>query len=413
MRTRRHLLALLSSVLVLGLGAGAGAWWYHTTRADYRLQCGREALRRGERQRAEQFVTLLAAAGDRDHANLLRAEIFWQQVKPWLDTDQAAAAPLLRQAVEACNKIRDQGELRLQAVALTGRCLLYLKDPLGAERALGFVLDHQPDHADAHRGLAAIYYDQGALMRSVHHLEEVARLDPRDGRPHRQMGFIYKNLDQPAQAIDCYEEALRRELSDRVTQEVRVELAECQVKQSLYAEALRTLEGCDSQTAEAAEVLALRGDCLRGLGRTGQAVALLDGALEAYPRSPELLRLRARLAREAGATRQEADLLVRALEIDRHDYPSRYQLAQTYEGLGRHADAALQRRMAEQTKGYLTERGRLQEEALGKPWDVAVRKRLAEICRQLDQPEEAKRWLAAAAACAPAAPEVPPPDKDK
>jgi tetratricopeptide (TPR) repeat protein len=403
MYTSRRLLALLSGVVVLGLVVAAGVWWYQTTRPDYRLQRGREAVRRGEWERAEQLVRLLTAAGDRDHAHLLRAEIAFGRAKPFLDQEQAeAAAPLLRQALAACNQIQDQGEFRVQAAALTGQCLLYLKDPVGAERALGFVLDHHPEHADAHRALAAIYYDQGALMRSVHHLEEVARLDPQDGRPHRLMGLIYNNLNQPAQAVPCYEEALRRTLPSRMAQEARIELAECLVKQSRYAEALRTLEGCDGPTGQLAEVLALRGDCLRGLGQTAQANVLLDSALEAHPRSPELLRLRARLYRESGATSREADLLARAVEIDRHDYTSRYQLAHAYEGLGRAADAAEQRRLAEQTKGLLAELAQLQEEALGKPWDAAVRKRLAEICQKLDKPDEARRWLAAAAACGPA-----------
>jgi tetratricopeptide (TPR) repeat protein len=409
MSTSRRLLALLSGVVVLGLAVAAGVWWYQTTQPDSRLRRGREAVRRGEWEQAEQLVRLLSAAGDRDHANLLRAEIAFGRAKPFLDQDQAeAVAPLLRQALEACNQIRDRGDLRLQAAALTGQCLLYLKDPVGAERALGFVLEHQPDHADAHRGLAAIYFDQGALMRSVHHLEEVARLDGQDGRPHRLMGLIYNNLNQPAQAVPCYEEALRRTLPSRLAQEVRIELAECLVKQSQYAEALRTLEGCDRQTGQLAEVLALRGDCLRGLGQTAQANTLLDSALESHPRSPELLRLRARLYRDSGATAREADLLARAVEIDRHDYTSRYQLAQAYEGLGRTADAAEQRRLAEQTKGYLAELAQLQDEALGKPWDAAIRKRLAELCQKLDKPDEARRWLAAAAASGPP-PALPPP----
>lgn len=404
MRAGRRLVAALAGVVVLGLAGAAGAWWYHTTRPDYRLRGGREALRRGQREQAERMVRVLTAAGDRDHANLLRAEIALAQAKPFLDADLAAqAVPLLRRALEACNQVRDQGDLRLQAAALSGQCLLYLGDRAGAERALLFVLDHQPDHADAHRGLAALYYDQGALTRAAHHLEEVARLDPRDGRPYRLLGLIHKNLDRPAQAAGCYEEALRRELPARMAEDARVELAECQVKQSQYAQALQTLDGCDP-AARRAEVLALRGQCLLGQGQTSQATALLGSGLEAHPRSAELLRLRARLYREAGATRREAEVLARVLAVDPHDYTSRYQLAQTYEALGRHADAAEQRKLAEQTKGWLAERGRLQEEAMNKPWNAAVRRRLAELCDKLDQPDEARRWRAAAAACAPAPP---------
>jgi tetratricopeptide (TPR) repeat protein len=225
------------------------------------------------------------------------------------------------------------------------------------------------------------------------------------------MGLIYKNLRQPARAAGCYEQALGRDLSARTAQEVRVELAECQVRQGQHARTLETLEGCDDQTAHQPEVIALRGECLRGLGRSSEACALVDGALQTNPRSPPLLLLRARLYREAGDTAREADCLDLALQIDPHDYTSRYQLAQAYERLRRPDDAARQQQLAEQTRGDLAERGRLQEEAMKRPGDAAVRRRLADVCRKLGQPDEARRWDAAAEACAAAAPETPSPEK--
>src|SRR5207253_310568 len=117
-----------------------------------------------------------------DHAQLLRGEI-WLQDKDY------------GRALAELNQIRDQGKLRVEAAALTGRCQLELKVPHQAERAYLFVLEHQPDHLDAHRGLAALYYDQGAFMRAVKHCEDWARLSPKEGRPHRFMGVIYSQLE--------------------------------------------------------------------------------------------------------------------------------------------------------------------------------------------------------------------------
>jgi tetratricopeptide (TPR) repeat protein len=406
MAKRKRLLVLLSALVVLlGLAAALGARWYRTTRPDYRLRCGYEALARGDRNGAERLVLLLQAGGARDHAELLRAEVLFAQAKPFLDADQPeAAAPLLRRAVEACNKISDRGEIRLQAAALTGRCFLYLHEPAQAARAFDFVVTERPEHADAHRGLAAIYYDQGALTRALQQLEEVARLDPGDGRPHRMMGHIYKELEQYDRAAAAFQEALTRRLSNDFAADARANLAECLVKEGRHAEALWTLDACDPDARRSPNLLTLRAECLAAQGQGEEARSLLDAALSAHPSSLDLLRLRARLHREAGEVKAEAGLLERILAIDRHDYTSRYQLAQAYETLGRSAEAAEQRRLCQQTQQALAEMTKLHEEAVENPWDAGVRRRLAEICRQLDRPDQAELWLQAAAACDQAQP---------
>jgi hypothetical protein len=42
---------------------------------------------------------------------------------------------------------------------------------------------------------------------------------------------------------------------------------------------------------------------------------------------------------------------------------------------------------------------RLLKEADHRPWDAALRRRLAELCRKIDKHAEAQTWLQAAAAC--------------
>jgi tetratricopeptide (TPR) repeat protein len=406
MARRRRLLVLFTALVVLlGLMAALGARWYRTTQPDYRLRCGYEMLARGDQGGAQRLVVLLQADGARDHAEMLRAEILFAQAKPFLDGEEPeAASPLLRQAVEACNRISDQGEIRLQAATLTGRCFLYLHEPAQAARAFAFVVAERPDNADAHRGLAAIYYDQGALTRALQQLEEVARLDPADGRPHRMMGHIYKDLEQYGRAVSAFQEALGRRLSSDFAADARANLAECLVKEGRHAEALQTLDACDAEARSAPGLVALRAECVAALGQGEEARRLLDAALPAHPDSLDLLRLRGRLHREAGEVKAEAGLLERVLAIDRHDYTSRYQLVQAYETLGRSAEAAEQRQLCRQTQEALAEMTKLHEEAVENPWDAGVRRRLAEICRQLDRPDQAELWLQAAAACEQAQP---------
>jgi tetratricopeptide (TPR) repeat protein len=399
-KRRPSLLLAAGLAVLLALAGGVCARWYTTTRPDARLRSGEEALRRGDEAAAERLVLLLQAAGAKDHAYLLRGQICFHRAKPLLDAGQeSAAAPLLRQALEAWNRIRDRGDVRLRAAALSGQCFLYLGEPAQAQRAFDFVVAERPDDVDAHRGLAAIYYDQGALKQALHHLDEVARLDPQDGRPHRLMGVILAELDQPGEAVPCFREALRRRLGGQATAEARVELAECLVKLREYDQARAALEGSEGQQA-----VALRAQCLWEQGKVAEARPLLDQALAAYPGFGLLLHLRARVHAADGEPAAAAALLERALDLDRHDYACRYQLAQVYETLGRAADAAEQRQLAEKTKDTLAEVKRLTEDAVNRPADAAVRRRLAELCRQLDKPEQARLWLQAAEAAAGAQP---------
>ena len=219
-------------VALLGLLGLGGAFWYRSTRPEHLLRRGQLALRQGDVNQADRLATRLDRAGHNAHAHLLRCEIYFRR------HDYA-------RAVEEFNQIQDQGDLLVEASALCGRWfLLELHRPAEAERFLRFVVSRQPDHVDAHRGLATLYYDQRAWVLAVLHLLKWAELDPRDGRAHRFMGLIYKDLDQPTPAVNCYGEALRRQLAAPVVEEVQEELAECLVAQSHYERALAVLESC-------------------------------------------------------------------------------------------------------------------------------------------------------------------------
>jgi tetratricopeptide (TPR) repeat protein len=349
-------------------------------------------LRRGNWVKAEQTALQLETAGYNDHAHLLNGEISFRQQR-------------YLQAVGAFNKIQDQGPLRRQAVALSGRCQLALGNRSEAVRAFRFVLEEDPEHVDAHRGLAAVYYDQGAVLAALRHLVEVARLDPDNGQAHRLIGLIYK--DRPYDnhlAIAAYQEALRRQLPPDVAEAVRGEWAACLVKQGEYTQALDVLERCTPEGAAQPAVVALRADCLWNLGQAAEASSLLDQALLRHPRSVALLRLRARLYLDAQQSQAAATCLEQAVQIDRQDAPSRHLLAQAYDLLGRRTEADEQRRLFAQTQEQLKTLTRLSEEIGHKPWDAALHQRLAEVCDQLDKPELARMWRQAAAACPPSHP---------
>src|SRR5205814_218593 len=184
-RLRPLLGRTLVAALVVGLFGLGAVFWYRSTRPDYLLRRGQRALVQGNADQAETLATRLDGAGYLDHAHLLRCELFFHLC------DYA-------KAVDEFNQIADRGEILVEASALCGRWfLLELHKPAEAERFLLFVVSKQPEHIDAHRGLATLYYDQRAWVPAVHHLLKWPELDPRNGRADRFMGLIYKDLDQP------------------------------------------------------------------------------------------------------------------------------------------------------------------------------------------------------------------------
>jgi tetratricopeptide (TPR) repeat protein len=391
---------LLGLVLVVAVVAGAVAWWHHATQPGYRLRRGQEALARDDLDQAEHYAVLLEAAGARDHAHLLRALILFDDARPAIDAGQPqlAAAPV-RRVLDELDQIGDEEEVRLPAAALAGQCFLHLGRLREAERALSFVADHQPDNVDAHRGLAALYYDQGALTLSLRHLEEWARLDPADGRSHRMMGFIYKHLERFADAAPCYQAALERQLGEQFVQEAREDLAECFLRQARPDDALKALQQCDPRLSGTPRFLALRAEALWGSGELAGAREVLDGALAVHAGALDLLRLRARLYRDSNETEAEVKTLTRVLALDPHDYASRLLLAQACERLQRSDEARKHHRLADETRRLIEEIADLNSQAIANPWDGVVRRRLAALYRQVGRPQDAALWERAAQAC--------------
>lgn len=381
---RRVLIATLALSMILV--AVAGVWWWHrSTRPGYRLQQGQAALRAGRPDKADRIAQRLEADGYTDHAHLLRGEAFLRDHQ-------------FTRAAQEFQQIQDRGDLLIEASAIYGLAYLSVKRSFEAEQLLRYVVSQQPDHLDAHRGLAVIYFDQGSLSLAVHHAEECARLQPRKGYPFWFLGVIYKDLGKYAAARDAFLQALERELSGDQLSEVKEGLAEVLALQKDYAKTLALLEDCPAAVTDKPKMLACRAECLWGLDRAAQAKGLLDNALQKHPRSPELLRLRAKLHLGENEPQQAAALLEQALQVDRHDYVSRYQLAQAYQMLGRPTDAAEQQRLCQQTQAYLTELTRLNAEIGERPWDAAIRTRLAEVCEKLDKTDLAAMWRQAAAA---------------
>jgi tetratricopeptide (TPR) repeat protein len=380
----RLYLVLLGVVLV---AASAAGWWYHSARPEVRMSRGRDAIRRGDWDAVEAISDRLEASGETDRANLLRGEALAER-KRW------------PQALQALNRILDEGPLRLQAAVTAGRCLAELSELQEAHRVFTFVLSQDKDNVDAHRGMAAIAYDLGNLTTALHHLDEVARLDDSDGRPYRLKGMVYTFLNRETEAEAAYREALKRNLSAEFRQQALLELAERMVRRTRYQEAVALLDERKGDGEDDLAALTLRAELLLNLGRFPDAERLLDRAVVDYPDSGQLWSLLGQIyLGDKNRTSEAVRVLERAVERSPGDYQFRFQLANAFHRAGRKEDEEKQRRKAEELRQVLDQLSNLSRDAMRKPWDREIRYKLAELAEKIHNTKLAGMWYKAAQAC--------------
>jgi tetratricopeptide (TPR) repeat protein len=389
MTKRSSLGAVSATAAAVLLFLGGAGWWYRTSRPEYRFRTGCEAARTGDFPRAVRQADALEESGQTDFSLLLHAEIEFRRLAP-------------AQALGFLHRIKSQGDIQTQAAFLEARCLFDLHNPRAAENVLLIVLSQDPDHIDAHRYLAQIYFDQGDFRLALPQLKQVADLDPTNERPHIMMGWIYRDTDQYAEAAAAFQESLRRKPNGPKAEETRLELAEVQIKNIRHADALATLGDRDGDRA-----IALRTEAMVAVGDAAASVPLLDQALTKSPNHPGLLKQRADRYRDAGDNTEAAKLLERAVAADPNDFRVRTQLANCYTALGRSGEAADQQKKVDEIQAIVKKLNELGIKAMEDPWNPAIRLQLAGLCDQLNKPKLAKMWRDAAAACGSVRPSPP------
>ncbi len=398
--------------LLLATVAGTAGYWAYTTRPDSLLRRARADLEKGDAGAAERIVDQLEQRGHVPQAHSLRGEIWLRLGRSQLrsEADSTAPAPLnagartlFSRALRELSQVADDGLLGADSAVLAAECLVQLGERYLAAEGLDAVVSRYPDSKEAHRWLAAIYIDTSSPWQAVRHLREWGRLDPQEGRPFRWIGLFCRDHHRTTEAVDAYQEALRRRLTPEDRAQVIQELIEELIdRHADYRAALELLDGCPEPLRQGPALQALRAECLWGLGRTDEAVALLDRVLQADPKLFRALRLRAQFYLLEDRPGDAVPLLEQAVQLDPQDYANRQHLVQAYQQLKDLDRAKEHQRQVQETQHVRTELTQLFQKASERPWDDEVRCDIADQCLKLNRRQEARTALRAALACNPA-----------
>ena len=381
--TSRFRIWLGMGVLCVALAAGI-TWslWPRVTPRD-QFRHGLAALERGE------LVTVLRISRGLRSQPGYASEAHLLQGAYLLKRDQPA------DALNELAQVVPQGELREPALAVSGESMYWLGRFADAERLFATLAAERPENAEAHRWLAAIAYDLGAMKRAIDELDVVSRLKPGDFRPHILKGHILFDMERFHAAAAEYSLVIAGDPGPQVLAEVLPQLARAQMRERDYEAALNTL----SRAERTAGTLALQAECAGSLGRAAEAWKLLADAQALDPDQRDTLLLDGRMQLDAGRPEKAVRPLRRAVELDPHDHESRYQLAQALGKLGKRAEADAELERVNESSALKTKLAKLNQDAIDHPRDAAVREQIAELCEQMGKSKLAATWKRAAAAC--------------
>lgn len=376
---------LLVLVLVSAAVGWARGWYLERTAADRLFRTGKEAFARGDlatvRTAAEALRT---GKNSGPHARLLEGMLFLRNGR-------------LFEAIQTFGHAKDDPETRALAYALSGEALCRARQFRDAEKILSTAIQLDPSQTDAHRWLAALYYDIGAMGHALEQLGIVAEQAPEDARPHRLRGLIRKDFEQYDKATAEYRESLRRNPNQPDRQEVLVELAESLVRQGRDGEALEVLH----DATPSADVLSLQAQCRWNRGEKEAASKRVNEALQMAPNHLDALKLRAAVELDAGDAAAAVKTLNLAAKHHPKQYEVHYKLAQAYKRLGKSDLAQKEVKAMQESREIRTRFAKLHERAIADPTNADIRYELGQVALEFGKPELARSWFLATLAMVP------------
>lgn len=201
-------------------------------------------------------------------------------------------------------------------------------------------------------------------------------------------------LHDSSRAVASYRRAVELDASH---EEARLGLAVALLMDKNTAEAAEQFERLLQSQPDNARVQVGLAECLDGLGRTDEAIRLLNDVLSRQPQLPSALSLRGQLAVKNGQWSEGAEALSQAIRGNPLDHRALYSLILCLERSGKEEEARQYRRQLQQLED---ETARFHEivtkEIAQRPRDPSLHCTLGKLLLRAGQREEGIRWLQSA-----------------
>jgi tetratricopeptide (TPR) repeat protein len=379
---RRPVWVLALFVLTLAVVGWIG--WYRQ-RPPQRFARGLEALAAGRLDQVDrEWESLRDAADYQAHRHFLRGA-------SWLQKNQ------FYRALDEFAHCVEHPDLRLRTLTLAGEAAYRAGHWQDAAGLLQQAVQSNPDCVTSLRWLASAYHDLGLNDDAIVVLTRIAELEPRDARPHRLMGLMYKDFENYQVAIQHYQESLRRDPQQPDREQIVIEWADCQIRLREFESALSLLQRCRPGVGRWVR----EAECLHGLGRIDDAQKLLEEVLQREPAQLPALLLQGTIASERGDAKAAIDAFSRAVVAQPKDYVAQFKLAQALRRVGDNEAADAHGQAAAEIKRIREEFSKLHETAAAEPGNADVRCRIGVLAREFGRPDLARVWFRAALAVDP------------
>lgn len=297
------------------------------------------------------------------------------------------------QALRTLGRLRPQGRIRLPLFLAVGEAHYKAGRLAEAEGIFRLVASENPDLAIAHRWLATVNHEIGAMYASLRHLQKVTELEPGNFFAWFMMGRIYlKDFGDQKSAAESYRMALARNPPEKHVQAIRMELAEALIDLVDFTGALEVLNAAEEDAA----VLGLKAHCRWTLGKTEEAEQLFERAKALNPGASAVLLFSARLALERKQPQAAVEPLKTLTAHDPLNDTAHYLLSQAYQQLGDKGAAAAEVASMNEAKALRKKLAETYEQAMQRTNDPEIRDELADLCEQLGKPDLARIWRRAA-----------------
>jgi len=375
-------LAVLAGVA--GIAALAGWYFLIPEPVENLRKAGEKALSDGGD--VSSIALALEQRGRKTDALVLRAE-------------SALKRGDVRQALALAESV-PTAESDGRAACVVGEALLLLGQASPAGERFQFALKNDPDNIRALLGMAAAWYDLGALVRALEPAERAAELDTRDGRALHLLGSIHLQLGERALGREKLELAAERALSPRQAREVVRQLMELELAEGRLDQAeglARRLEGFPNPTPQEKALVAWLGELKAdGEPEKENAYSALRAQAGQDPENPRIARWQGEMAMRQGKASEAVDPLEKAVRLEPQAMEPRHQLAQALERAGLRERAARARADLAVLEGRLKRLTELNSQVDANPLDPKPRLEMSEICGQMGRADWARQWAESA-----------------